>query len=150
MILDPTFALAARRADGQWATAADLSEADRHYSWTSIRFVPLDDHTVSRLRSFYIDYPLYFVSPFGQDPPHPDAGPSILQYYEEVAMPVREQGVYAVRCLDGSTADVLIDGQETRLTCQGRDGLSELRSASSIEDRGERTTRVYRSRRFVF
>lgn len=150
MVLDPTFAVAARRGDGEWATATDISDAARREHWTGITFVPLDEAGISRLRSYYIDYPLLFVSPFGQAAPRADDGPAILRYYEEVALPVRARGFYAVRCLDGSTADTLIDGRPTLLTCQGRDALSEIRQASSIEERREHTIRAYRPRRFLF
>ncbi len=150
MLLDPTFAVAARRSDGEWATAADVSKAVRREDWSSIRFVPLDEHGMARLRSYYIDYPLLFVSPFGQEAPRPDEGPPILRYYEELALPVQQGGFYAVRCLDGSTAEVLIDGRPTTLTCQGREGLSEIRRARSIVERREHTIKVYRPRRFLF
>jgi hypothetical protein len=110
----------------------------------------LDEAGISRLRSYYIDYPLLFVSPFGQAAPRAEDGPAILRYYEEVALPVRETGSYAIRCLDGSTADVLIDGRPTVLTCQGRDRLSEIRRASSIEVRRADTIQAYRPRRFLF
>ena len=150
MVLDPTFAVAARRGNGEWATATDISDAVRREHWTGISYVPLDEASISRLRSYYIDYPLLFVSPFGQPTPRPDDGPTILRYYEEVALPVRARGVYAVRCLDGSTADALVDGRPTLLTCQGRDGLSEIRLASSIEERRAHTMRAYRPRRFLF
>jgi hypothetical protein len=149
MVLDPTYALAVQRADGEWATAKDLSNAVRRQTWANIRFVPLDGDTISRLKSSYIDYPLYFVSPFGQDPPRPDVGPSVLRYYEEVALPlpVKERGTYAIRCLDGSTAVV---DRRLRSRYVLRDRLSEIRTASSIEERQENTIKVYRPRRFVF
>jgi hypothetical protein len=150
MVLDPTFAVAARRGDGEWATATDISDAARREHWTGITFVSLDEAGISRLRSYYIDYPLLFVSPFGQAAPRAEDGPAILRYYEEVALPVRETGSYAIRCLDGSTADVLIDGRPTVLTCQGRDRLSEIRRASSIEVRRADTIQAYRPRRFLF
>jgi hypothetical protein len=150
MILDPTFAVAARRGDGAWATATDLSQAVRRKNWTGITFVPLDADGIPRLRSYYIDYPLLFVSPFGQGVPRADDGPSILGYYEEVALPVQEKGAYAIRCLDGPTAEVLIDGRPTVLTCQGRDRLSEIRQASSIEEQREHPIQAYRPRRFLF
>jgi hypothetical protein len=150
MILDPTFAIAARRGDGEWATAADLSDAVGREDWTGITFVPLDANGISRLRSYYIDYPLLFVSPFGQEVPRPDDGPPILRYYEEVAVPVQERGFYAIHCLEGPTADVLIDGRSTAIACQGRDRLSEIRHASSIEERRDHTLKAYRPRRFLF
>ena len=150
MVLDPTFAVAARRGDGEWATAADISDAARREDWKGISFVPLDEDGISRLRSYYIDYPLLFVSPFGQAAPRADDGPAILRYYEEVALPVQQKGAYAIRCLDGPTAELLIDGRPTVLTCQGRDRLSEIRQASSIEEHREHPIRVYRPRRFLF
>jgi hypothetical protein len=150
MVLDPTFAVAARRDDGEWATATDLSDAARREHWRGITFVPLDEAGISRLRAYYIDYPLLFVSPFGQAAPRADDGPPILRYYEELALPVQERGYYAIRCLDGSTAEVLLDGRPTVLTCRGSDRLSEIRHASSIEGRGEHAIRAYRPRRFLF
>jgi hypothetical protein len=150
MILDPTFAVTARRGDGEWATVTDLSDAVRREHWTDITVVPLDESSISRLKSYYIDYPLLFVSPFGEATPRPDDGPAILRYYERVALPVHETGAYAVRCLGGSTADVLIDGRPTVLTCQGRDRLSEIRHASSFVELRGQTIQAYRPRRFLF
>ena len=149
MLLDPTFAVTARRSDGGWATAADVSEAVRREDWTDISFVPLSDDSLACLRGYYIDYPLLFVSPFGQDRPHADDGPSILRYYEEVGLPVKEKGEYAIRCGRSSEAEVVIDGHSTTLRCQGIEGLSEIRAASSIEG-PNRTVKAYRPRRFVF
>jgi hypothetical protein len=149
MLLDPTFAVTARRSDGGWATAADISQAVRGEDWTDIRFVPLSEDSLAWLRGYYIDYPLLFVSPFGQAPPHPDGGPPILRYYEEVGLPVKEKGEYAIRCGRSSEAEVVIDGHSTALRCQGLEGLSEIRSASSIEG-PNRTVKAYRPRRFVF
>lgn len=150
MLLDPTFAVTARRADGDWATAADLTVAARRLSWKGISFVPLDSDSVSRLRSYYIDYPLLFVSVFGEGRPEVKDGPSILRYYEEVPLPRHERGSYAIRCLEGSTAEALIDGHRETLTCQGRDRLSWIRLASSIEALRGHPIGVYRSRRFLF
>lgn len=149
MLLDPTFAVTARRRSGEWATASDVSDAVRREDWAGIRFVPLAENSLSLLRAYYIDYPLLFVSPFGQEPPHPDGGPAILRYYEEVPLPVRQGGGYAIRCQGGSEATVVIDGRPTEFRCQGRDGLSEIRSAPSIA-KLDSAIQVYRPRRFVF
>jgi hypothetical protein len=150
MLLDPTFALTARRDDGGWATAADLTEAVRRENWTRIAFVPLSGDTVSALRSYYIDYVLLFVAPFGQERPEAAVGRSILRYYQEVPLPVREPGFYAIRCLNDPTAEALIDGRLTALTCLGRDRLSGIRHAASIEALRGHAIGVYRPRRFVF
>jgi hypothetical protein len=150
MLLDPTFAVTARRDDGEWATAGDLSDAVRRKSWAHITFVPLNAEAFSRLRSYYIDYPLLFVSVFGEEWPEVVDGPSILGYYEEVPLPLHEPGTYAIRCLEGPTAQALIDGRLETLTCQGRDRLSWLRPASTIEERRAHTIEVYRARRFLF
>jgi hypothetical protein len=149
MVLDPTFAVAARRADGEWVTAADLKDAVRRENWSGIRFVSLDGESRSRLRSSYIDYPLYFVSPLREGRPETQNAPSILHYYERVPLPVRGEGHYAVRCLQGTSAEVLIDGRTTTVACHGSDRLSEIRPASSIEGQPG-AVQVYRPRRFLF
>ena len=150
MLLDPTFAVTARRVGGDWATARDISGAVRREDWTGITFVPLEDASFSRLHAYYIDYPLLFVSPFGQGQPHPDGGPTILRYYEEVPLPVRVKGHYAIRCRSSSEAEIVLDGRPALITCQGPDALSEIRVASSIEESDASRVRVYKPRRFVF
>jgi hypothetical protein len=149
MLLDPTFAVTARRRGGDWATAREISSAVRREDWTSIRFVPLAEASLAWLHAYYIDYPLLFVSPFGQERPHPNGGPSILRYYVRVPVPVKQQGAYAIRCRNAREAEVVLDGRPTVVTCQGRDALSEIRSASSIEVPG-RGADLYRLRRSVF
>ncbi len=149
MLLDPTFAVTARRRGGEWATAREISNAVRREDWTSIRFVPLAEASLAWLRAYYIDYPLLYVSPFGEERPHPNGGPSILRYYERVPVPVKQQGAYAIRCRNSSAAEVVLDGRPTVVTCQGRDALSETRSASSIEVPDDDAD-VYRLRRSVF
>jgi hypothetical protein len=150
MLLDPTFAVTARRDDGGWATAADISQAVRQEHWTGISFVPLSAESLGWLHGYYIDYPLLFVSPFGEDRPHADGGPPILRYYERVPLPLHKPGAYAVRCSSTTTeTEVRLDGHAAVLTCQGRDALSEIRSASSIEA-PDNTVEVYRPRRFLF
>jgi hypothetical protein len=153
MILDPTFGVAARRrSNGQWASAADISSAVRRGDWDAISYVPLAGDSLDALRSYYIDYPLLFVSPFGEEGPTTKLGPSILRYYTEVSLPVRGRGAYAVRCPERRTVNLLVDERPTTLVCSGTDSLSAVRVASSIEppDAGGSTARVYRLRRFVF
>jgi hypothetical protein len=154
MLLDPTFGVTVRRRrDGEWATAADLSAAARLEDWRGLSIVALTDESLSLLHSYYIDYPLLFVSSFGQEVPSPDGGPSILRYYQEIALPFRNRpGAYAVRCMKGSTAPVLVNGLPTEVTCSGRDGLSQVRAASSLASLPghEGEVRAYRPRRFVF
>lgn len=149
MLLDPTFAVTARLRGGDWATAREISNAVRREDWASIQFVPLADQSMSSLRAYYIDYPLLFVSPFGQERPYADGGPSILRYYERVQVPVRQEGAYAIRCRNTSEANVVLDGRPTVVTCQGRDALSEVHSASLVEVPGQGAD-VYRLRRSVF
>ncbi len=154
MLLDPTFAVAVRRRrDGDWATAADVTDAVRREDWHAVSFIPLTADSIPLLKSYYIDYPLLFVSPFGEQPPTPEGGPSILRYYREVPLPIQGSlGCYAVRCLNGAGAKLLIDRRLVTLTCRGHDRLSEVRAASWLElppgHRGE--VKAYRLRRFVF
>jgi hypothetical protein len=150
MLLDPTFAVTARRSDGEWATAHEVSDAVRHQNWTAVRFVPLEAASYTWLRAYYIDYPLLFVSPFGQEQPYTEGGPPILRYYEHVRLPTKVKGAYAIRCQSAQEAEVVIDGQPTILTCRGTDRLSELRLASSVEMAAGPATELYRVRRFVF
>ena len=154
MLLDPTFAVTARRrSDGEWATAADLVVATREEDWSDVSFVPLSEQSLPLLNSYYIDYPLLFVSAFGHAPPSLDDGPPILRYYEEVALPLRDQpGAYAIQCTKGPTVTVLINGSPVRVTCGGRDNLSHIRTASSLFPLPghESEVRVFRPRRFVF
>jgi hypothetical protein len=133
MILDPTFAVSARHASGQWASMEEVSAAVRRKEWAAIRFVPLDEDSIHRLRSYYIDYPLYFVSPLRPDMPRAESEGSLLRYYEPVALPVRQPGSYAIHCLRESAADAIVDGRPASLVCRGRDRLSEIFVASSIE-----------------
>jgi len=150
MLLDPTFAVTARLPDGRWASAADVSDAVRHQDWTRIRFVPLARDSMDWLRDYYIDYPLLFVSPFGEKRPRADRGPSILRYYERVALPVSEPGAYAVRCGPSNRAELVIDGRPTTVDCSGPDRLSAIRLASSIDGSSRARLEVYRPRRYVF
>jgi hypothetical protein len=154
MILDPTFGIAVRRrSDGGWASASDLSKAARDGDWKAVSYVALANGSLALLRSYYIDYPLLFVSPLRSEHPTEGPGPSILRYYSEVPLPVREDhGSYAVRCPDGEPAHLLVDGRLVTFECSGRDRLSPVREASSVESPGGLPTRarLYRLRRFVF
>ena len=130
-----------------------MMEAARRQDWGAVSIVPLASDSVAALRSYYIDYPLLFISPFGEGRPTVEGGPSILQYYEEAGLPLRgRRGSYAVRCSHERSDDLLIDGRPATVVCGGRDGLSAVRVVSSIEPPAGRGTaaRVYRLRRFVF
>lgn len=77
-LLDPTFGITVRRRlDGRWATAADVALAVSDHCWTAIEPIGLTSAGLKQVSSYYIDYPLLVVSPFGEKEPTTDGEPFV-------------------------------------------------------------------------
>jgi hypothetical protein len=154
MLLDPTFDLTvSRTADGKWATAEDMSAATRAEQWRNVSYVflgALGDHYA---RGYYLDYPLLFVDIYhaGQLLTNGQGGP-VLPYMVSVSMPVSTPGFYAIGCAGDVVTELLIDGVDTSIECNGVDGLSYVFSVGSLMLTAQTpaSTIVYQPMRFVF
>lgn len=155
MLLDPTFDLTATRAaDGEWATADELSAATVAEQWDDISYVPLGALGTAYATSYYIDYPLLFANVYdaGQSLTN-GVGNSILPFMDPVAMPSGDTPqAYAIRCAGVPTTELSLDGVPTAIDCGGVDGFSAVLLAGSITTTGstDASTSVYRPKRFVF
>ena len=154
IVLDPTFALAPRLAEGGWATADDISEAAHSFEWNRIEYVFVGAQGNAHARGYYVDYPLLFLNVYHEGQPMPlGEGPSPLPYLEAVSLPVQSSyDFYTVRGTIGDSVEVAIDGVAQELRCDGVDGLSKGFGASSISSPadGPASFDVFRFRRFVF
>ena len=155
MLLDPTFDLTVKRmSDGEWATAEDVSAAARAEQWGDLSFVFLGDVGDQWARNYYLDYPLLFVNVYhpGQ-PAIPGQGAPVVQYFEEVPLPVSgAPTAYAVGCSGEQTAALRVDGSDVTIDCSGVDGLSYIFTATTISANADTapSVKVYQPRRYVF
>jgi hypothetical protein len=154
MLLDPTFDLTVTRAaDGNWATAEDMSSATRAEQWGNVSYVFLGGLGAYYAHGYYLDYPLLFVDIYhaGQLPINGQGGP-VLPYFVSVQAPVSTQGVYSAGCASDLVTDLVINGVDRSIACNGVDGLSYVFSAASIAltARTSASTIMYQPVRFVF
>ena len=148
MILDPTFALTVRRtADGQWATASDVSQATRTMRFSDVTYLFLGERGDAVARSYYIDYPLLYLNICGETG---CPGSTSLLYMDPVSMPVDAEGLYAIQGALGSPVDARVDGTAVRLDCDPVDGLTYIFGARTIDSLPGIPIQVFRPHRFVF
>jgi len=151
VVIDPTFALAAKRqSDGAWATAEDISEATRLQAWDTISYIPARPEGTFYAENYYIDYPLLFLNVDLTS----IAAPA-LPYLEEVPLPIDGHGfsdIYILQCMNASDQTILLDGMTTTMSCPGPEHLTKAFSAGSIAPLASAGSdfRIYQLRRFVF
>jgi hypothetical protein len=79
-----------------------------------------------------------------------DLGESMLQYLDELSLPVSgTEQTYFLGCSGAATAHALIEGTETLVDCGGTDNLSRAFLARAIATL-DGSVRLFRPRRFVF
>jgi hypothetical protein len=156
MVLDPTFGLlVTRTADGDWATAEDISDATRISRWSDVSYLAFGSLRDEYARSYYLDYPLLFVNVYheGQNRTSGQGGP-VLPYMLERLLPISDtRQVYVVGCSATTTTTTLnVDGVNRTIDCSGVDGLSAAFYASTITTVAQTaaSTKTYVPRRFVF
>jgi hypothetical protein len=155
IVLDPKFNLAARRSDGTWATANDISQATLASNWGAISYSFLGTINDAYVREYVLDYPLLFLNVYANgQPPAPGTAVSVLPYLQPVAMPVAGvRAPYVVQCAAGTTVvGVVVDGTLLQVACNSTDSLSSVIVASTIAAPlgGETAFQLHRVRRFVF
>jgi hypothetical protein len=154
MLLDPTFNLAARRSDGAWAGPDDVSQATRAANWTAISYVFLGRALDSHARAYYLDYPLLFVNVYHGDVAYrPGTGDTIVPFLSPVDGDYRgERRGLAIRCQGSATAEAIVDGTRTEISCSAVDGFSSVFYASTVAlpAQTEKPFAVYLVPRFVF
>jgi hypothetical protein len=156
MILDPTFDLAAKNADGQWATAEDISHATRTSDWNAMSYVMLGVDGDSLARGYYLDYPMLFLNIHREgEARNADAGYPVVGYLTEVMLPVSEPSSqpYVIQCLDSATTvDVVLNGSVTTVACTGTEHTSAVFYGSQIAavPASQSSFRVFQVPRFVF
>lgn len=150
LLADPTFGLTVRLSDGRWATANDISNATKNFSWNALTFQFLGPRGDTLARAYYIDYPLLFLnlSPT-YDPWERVLSP--LPYYEQIAGWPEEAGLYAVQAPGVSTVELKRDGAVFQVRT-GVDGLSPIFFWGSVSATPATPAgiRFYRPRRFLF
>lgn len=154
LVLDPTFDLVpTRSADGELATADEVSQAAATQSWGVLSFRALGTMGDQYARDYYLDYPLLYLNVYhGGAGYQAGQGRSPLPYLDLVSLPVAgTRDVYVLGCATQTSALVTIDGVATSLDCSGVDGLSTAFYASAISiESGAGGVRAYQVRRFVF
>ena len=154
ILLDPTFGLAAKRSDGAWASAEDVSQATLAFDWQAISYVFLGAAGDSFARGYYLDYPLLYVNVYHQGQPFVvGQGPSPLPYLQVATLPTSgSRAVYLVQCSGSASAVVLIDGTPRQVACDGVDATSGSFFASSVAVPAgmQPSFQLYRLQRFVF
>jgi len=154
ILLDPTFSLAAKRSDGAWASAEDVSQATLAFDWQAISYVFLGVAGDAYARGYYMDYPLLYVNVYHQGQPFVvGRGPSPLPYLQVTPVPTSaSQDVYLVRCSGVASTEVLIDGTPRQVVCDGVDVTSGSFYASSVAAPAgtQPSFQLYRLQRFVF
>lgn len=154
ILLDPTFGLTLKRADGEWASAEEVSRAVRARRWEDIRYEFLWGGGNLLARGHYLDYPLYYLNLYRAGTPVVNGGGfSPLSFFEEIeSWPSGAPGSYAIRAAEDSEVEVAVDGVPSRIACDGAAGLSHVFAASSIAPTANSppSLRVYRPLRFVF
>ncbi|PYR16295.1 MAG: hypothetical protein DMF98_28235 [Acidobacteria bacterium] len=154
IVVDPTFDVAARRSDGTWASADDISAASLTSNWSAISYVFLGTAGDAYVHSHYLDYPLLYLNVYHEGQPFvPGVGNSPLPYLEPVSLPA--SGVpasYVIACSASASADVVIDGATVLVTCDGIDSLSAVFAASTVAAPGGSPDafQLGRVTRFVF
>jgi hypothetical protein len=154
ILLDPTFSLSAKRSDGAWASAEDVSQATRAFDWQAISYVFLSAAGDAYARGYYLDYPLLYVNVYHQGQPFvAGQGPSPLQYLQVTTLPTSgSRDVYLVQCIGSASTEVLIDGTHRQVACDGVDATSGSFYASSVAAPTgiQPSFQLYRLQRFVF
>jgi hypothetical protein len=156
MLLDPTFDLTAKRAsDGLYATAEDINAATLSMSWSQIDYVFLGSQGDYFAVDYYLDYPLLYLNVYHQGTyPTLGQGPSVLPYYEQLAVPTIGFGIYAIRCTTQSTAtfeDTVDSDTLYTLATDNVDSFSYIFEAFSVTEPPSGVTfELYTPRRFVF
>jgi hypothetical protein len=154
MLLDPTFSLAPQlAADGQWATAEDISVASRAHDWGAIAYNFLGALDDSVAQNYYLDYPLLFLNVYRDfDSFTIGQGYSPLEFLEEVPLPIKVPGLYVLKNSRAPRATVMKDGSAVTLNFNGIDATSPVTYARSMSlppvTRGE--TRAFVVKRLVF
>jgi len=156
ILLDPTFDLTVvRTADGDSATAEDVSNATRSFQWAAVSYVFLGPRGDYYARAYYLDYPLLFVNVYHQGQAWVKGiGAPVLPYFQEVALPMSgPRHVYAVTCGGTAVSHLLVDGIARDAACDGVDGMSYLIDANTIAVATPDTSpavRLYQPNRYVF
>lgn len=146
VLLDPTFAIVARRIDGRYASKDDIQKATRSQRWSDITYTPLGSFGTTLARDYYLDYPLLYLN---LTPPAAGAGEPVLPYLQSVAMPVNNVAIYTVQSLT-SPVTLVVNGRQSTFACLAADHISALFGARTINSPVPADAQLLRPRRFVF
>lgn len=154
LLVDPTFDLMVKRADGAWATAEEVSDAVASFNWSAVSYQLLGNESDPLPAKYYLDYPLLFLNV--ARPLVRGQGRSPVPYLTEMPVPTTGSwSIYMVQCLDptADVVDVVIDGVRQTLGCDGIDLLTPAFGAQSVSAPSASAPpafRLYRPRRYVF
>jgi hypothetical protein len=156
LTIDPTFGLYALNAQGEPATAAEVSAAARALAFHQLSFTYLTAAGDAYAHAYYIDYPLLFLNVYqpGSTQDLVQAPPASLQpYFDLVGTAVNGtvSGYYAAECGSGySSADADWDGTTQSYPCNN--GFSPIVWAISVSviPGDLSATAIWQTHRFVF
>lgn len=153
MLLDPTFDLTVKQAsNGRWATAADVSTATRAMHFQDLTYQFLGSRGDFFARTYYLDYPLLYLNVYADGAPlEPTTAASSMPYLDAVALPIAQEGLYALQGTPSRTTDAVVNGDAVTLAFDLVDGLTYVFYAFEIEaSAGRPPPLAFRPRRFVF
>ena len=154
--LDPTFGLYVLNAQGQPATAAEISAAARAQAFSDLSYVYLTPAQATYVHGYYLDYPLLFLDVYQPGStsqlvqPPPD---SLEPYLDLMGAQVQGQGsnFYTVQCAAGaSSATADWDGTTQTYPCtNGFTAIFWGINVATLPDQSSGVA-VWRAHRFVF
>jgi len=158
IILDPTFSMfVKRKADGMYATAADIQRSSLNRDWSGLEYILLDD----RQYDYYLDYPLLFLNLHNSTGDWKVGARSPVPYLEMVPLPVEKRpGWYVLQYVgqkridddEKITAKVEVNGALQTLVFDGIEQTSKVFGATSIfvPKNIKQNIVAYKPKRFVF
>jgi len=158
ILIDPTFSmLVKRKADGMYATAANIQQATLNRDWSELEFILPDD----RKYDYYLDYPLLFLNLHRDSSKGKEEARSLLPYLEKVSLPVEGiPGWYILQYVghkgkgteEKITASVEVNGALQAFIFDGIEQTSKVFGAKlvSIPQREEGRIAAYKPKQFVF
>lgn len=154
--IDPTFGLYALNAQGQPATAAEISAAARALTFNQLSYTYLTAAGDAYARAYYIDYALLFLDVYqpGSSTALVQPPPASLQpYFDSLGPSVNGavSGYYAVQCASGdgsATADW--DGTDQTYPCTNGFTPIFFGISVSVIPSDPSATAIWQTHRFVF
>jgi hypothetical protein len=143
LLLDPTMGFSpVHESTGAFLLAEEMASAAASQSFDDVAFQFVTPQTDQWASSYYLDYPLLYLSLA--------TGHSPLEVMDPIGASVEgPPAVYAVQCLSGP-ATALVDGDWRTLDCRGTDQLTQVFLAGSIQPSDGSSIQIWQPRRYIF